>query len=200
MLPEEKKKYTYADYAAWDDDGNRYELIDGAVYMMSAPSLTHQAISGEIFRQLANYLDGKSCEVFAAPFDVRLDADSDDDTVVQPDIAVICDSKKTSDRKSCNGAPDMIVEILSPATALYDQNTKFDKYLEAGVKEYWIVNPETQSVKVYLFKNEEGTFKFYKDAAMVPVHVLEDCQINLAKVFPPLPPEEASESSETTAD
>lgn len=182
QLPKDKK-YTYSDYLTWDDN-TRYELIDGVPYMMSAPSPTHQRISVELATQLRTYLRGKRCEVFPAPFDVRLNADQENNTVVQPDISVICDPNKI-DERGCKGAPDMVIEILSPSTALYDQNTKFDKYLEAGVKEYWLVSPDERKVHVYLFKRNEGTFRVYKDAATIPVYVLEDCQISLTSVFPP---------------
>ena len=194
--PAQNRKYTYSDYLTWDDE-NRYELIDGEVYMMSAPSLDHQEISMEISRQLANYLQGKTCKVFPAPCDVRLNADTEDDTVVQPDMIVVCDPKKIENRKSCKGAPDMVVEILSPSTAIYDQNTKLEKYVRAGVKEYWLVNPETKSVHVYLFKNGEGIFRMYKDADVISVNILENCQIHLADVFPAVSSEEETRRKES---
>lgn len=194
QLPE-GKKYTYADYLTWDDD-NRYELIDGEVYMMSAPSVSHQEISMELGRQIANYLQGKPCKVFSAPFDVRLNADTEDNTVVQPDITVVCDPKKIENGKNCKGAPDMVIEILSPSSGTRDQILKLNMYLEAGVKEYWIVDPETRSVQVYLFKNTEGTFRSYKDKSIISVNILEGCQIDLAAVFPPELPNEEPESSE----
>ena len=105
------KRYTYADYESWDDE-NRYELIDGVVYMMSAPSIEHQGILVELSRQLANFLVGKPCRVFVAPCDVCISGLGDeDDSVVQPDIFVVCDESKL-DKKYCNGAPDMVIEIL----------------------------------------------------------------------------------------
>ena len=182
QLPK-KPKYTYADYLTWDD-GRRYELIDGEVYMMSpAPSVSHQEISGEIFRQFATLLKGKRCKVFSAPFDVRLNADAEDDTVVQPDILIVCDPDKIKNGKNCEGAPDMIVEILSPSSARRDQFDKFNLYLAAGVKEYWIVYPETKMVQVYTLTEGNYVGRAYSDAHMVTVSVLEDCQINLADVF-----------------
>ena len=179
------EKYTYGDYCAWND-GNRYELIDGEAYMMSpAPSIAHQEISGGLFNQLYNHLKGKTCKVFAAPFDVRLNADAEDDTIVQPDIAVVCDLDKISNRKNCKGAPDMIVEILSPSTARHDQVVKFNKYLEAGVREYWVVYPDVRSVMTFLLKDGHYVSKAYGDTELISVSVLEDCQIHLADVFPP---------------
>ena len=108
----EERGFTYKDYARWDDD-IRYELIDGVPYAMASPSRLHQKISGRIFRQLANFLRGKSCEVYAAPLDVRLNPHTFDNIVVQPDILVVCDESKYDD-KSIKGAPDFIIEILSP--------------------------------------------------------------------------------------
>lgn len=182
MQPSEKK-YTYADYLTWNDD-TRYELIDGVPYMMSpAPSPTHQRISGELFVLLHNYLKGKPCDVFSAPFDVRLNADTKDDTVVQPDISVICDPDKI-DERGCKGAPDMVVEILSPSTARRDQLIKFNQYRAAGVREYWIINPEERFVDVHLLKNGEYVSQVYSDTDTISINVLDDCQINLTGVFP----------------
>lgn len=187
-----KEKYTYADYLTWPEKV-RYELIDGVAYMMSpAPSAGHQRIFREIFRQLANYLIGKSCEVFSAPFDVRLNAEAEDNTVVQPDISVICDPSKLNDR-GCKGAPDMVVEILSPATANHDQIIKFNTYRDAGVREYWIVYPEVRNVQVFLLENGKYVGHAYGDTDTIDVAVLEDCKIHLAEVFPPAPPKMKTE-------
>ena len=139
-LHQEEQRYTYADYVTWPGD-ERWELIDGVPYAMSpAPTIGHQRIAGEIHRQLANFLKGKPCEAFIAPVDVRLNADNDDDIVVQPDVLVVCDKNKL-DGKCCNGAPDFVVEILSPSTADHDRVNKFQVYVAAGVREYWIVDP-----------------------------------------------------------
>lgn len=188
-MPREER-YTYADYLTWDD-GKRYELIDGEVYLMSpTPARVHQRISAAITSQLYSYLEGKTCEVYAAPFDVRLNADTADDTVVQPDIAVICDPDKLDDL-GCKGAPDMIVEILSPSTARHDQVTKLEKYRQAGVREYWLVSPQARSVQVNVLKDGAYVNRgYFGDTDTVPVTVLTDFQINLAAVFPPAPPAE----------
>lgn len=177
------RRYTYADYVTWDDD-QRYELIDGVPYLMSSPSSAHQEISGNLFLQFATFLKGKTCKVFSAPYDVRLNAEDKDDTVVQPDISIICDPNKIEE-KGCKGAPDMIVEILSPSTARHDQLVKFNKYREAGVQEYWIVNPEGRNVQAFLLKDGGYFSQAYGDVDSVPINVLDDCQINLADVFPP---------------
>ncbi len=173
--------YTYADYCKWDDD-KRWELIDGVAYAMSpAPSTMHQSILGALYAQLYNFLIGHPCKVFLAPIDVRLDADKDDDTVVQPDIVVICDRSKI-DGKGCNGAPDLVVEIISPSSSRYDKILKFNKYLESGVKEYWLVDPRDKTVTVFSF--QEGAKAVpYGETDKIPVGVLPECVINLAPVF-----------------
>lgn len=145
-------RYTYQDYLHWPDE-QRWELLYGQAYLMSpAPSLTHQTISGELFRQISNHLLDKSCRVFHAPFDVRLpqadEAEEEITTVVQPDILVVCNDHKL-DEKGCRGAPDWIIEILSPATAARDQIDKLALYEPHGVAEYWIVHPVDRIVTVY---------------------------------------------------
>ena len=176
------KRYTYTDYASWDDD-KRWELIDGVPYAMSAPTLDHQRVSGELFFQIKSFLRGRPCEVFASPLDVRLNADSADDTVVQPDIVLICDSTKIGDGKSCQGAPDLVIEILSPSTARFDRLLKLNRYRDAGVREYWIVDPDTKLVETYIFdKNENGSGR-YSDEDDLPVHVLPGLTIKLSDVF-----------------
>lgn len=188
-LPEKTTPYTYADLLAWDEDV-RAEIIDGEVYMMSSPSASHQEISMELSRQFANYLEGKKCRVYAAPFDIRLferagDRPEDITTVVQPDLTVICDRSKTDDH-GCKGAPDMILEILSPSTRRHDRLVKLNLYQRAGVKEYWIVDPITRSVQVFLL-DESGVFRLHEDYGpkdIAKVNVLDGCFIELCKVFP----------------
>jgi len=183
-LPQKKEeqRYTYADYCQWDD-GERWELIDGVSYLMSpAPLRTHQGISRELTRQLANFLIGKPCKVYAAPFDVRLNADTYDDTVVQPDLLIVCDSSKLDD-KGCTGAPDMVIEILSPSTGRHDKLVKFQTYQKAGVREYWIVDPDTRTVQVNILENGKYVAAMYGDTGIAPVHILEGCTVNLRDVF-----------------
>ena len=175
-------RYTYADYASWDDE-NRYELIDGVAFIMSAPSTVHQRILTEMLRQLANFLYGKQCEVFIAPFDVCLNArGDDDDTVVQPDILVICDDSKL-DKKRCNGAPDLVIEIVSPSSSRHDRFKKLNKYLYAGVREYWIVDPDDKILTVHVLEDSKYVIGAYGSDDSVPVNVLEGCEINLSEVF-----------------
>ena len=175
------KQCTYSDYVNWDDD-IRCELIAGIPHMMSSPSEAHQAISFELTRQLGNFLMGKPCKAFAAPFDVRLNANDADDTVVQPDILVVCDMSKL-DGKACAGAPDLVIEILSPSSARLDKVIKYRLYQNAGVREYWIVDVETKTVQVCVLKNGEYFMKAYTDIDSAPVDVLEGCIIGLSDVF-----------------
>lgn len=187
-LPAEKAQYTFADCLTWDEN-ELIEIIDGKAFMMATPSRIHQKISGELFRQLANYLEGKKCEVYAAPFSVRLfeqngDRPEDVDTVVEPDISVVCDRNKL-DIHGCKGAPDLIVEILSPSSLRHDRLVKLNLYQRAGVREYWIVDPENRSVTVFL-PDSIGSFRLHEDYGredVAKVNVLDGCFIELNKVF-----------------
>ena len=181
-LVKDGKRYTYADYAAWDTDV-RYELIDGAAYAMDGPTYDHQKICGELHRQIANFLMGKTCEVIAAPFDVRLNVDDEDNNVFQPDLIVVCDRVKLENGKNCAGSPDMEVEILSPSTARKDKMVKFNRYLKAGVREYWIVDPDAKVVQVFLLDKDNYIVRAYEDTETAPVNVLEGCIIDLSLVF-----------------
>lgn len=186
-LPAEKKLFTFADYLAWNED-EHIELIDGEAVMMAPPSTSHQLISGELFRQLANFLEGKKCRAIPAPFAVRLfeganDTPADVRTVVEPDISVIRDTSKL-DNYGCKGAPDMVIEILSPSTRRHDRLVKLNLYQRAGVREYWIVSPGEQTVEVFLLENGYLSIcGFYEKDGIVKVHVLEGCFIELSKVF-----------------
>ena len=147
------KSYTYADYLKWTFD-ERVELIKGRIFQMSpAPGTNHQRLSSYINYEIYKYLLGKKCEVFHAPFDVRLPRKSKDDkdiiTVLQPDICVICDPAKIEER-GCLGAPDIVVEILSPSNNQKELKHKHEAYQEAAVKEYWIIDPREKAVQVYL--------------------------------------------------
>ena len=182
-VKETAEKYIYSDYAKFDDEIRR-ELIDGVIYMMApAPSQKHQEISAELTRQLKNFLLGKPCKVFHAPFDVCLNAAGDsDNTVVQPDVLVVCDKSKL-DGKRCDGAPDFIIEILSPSNTKHDTLRKFDKYLQTGVREYWIIDPEREIVHTHVLKNVEYVTKLYSSTDVAAVSVLEGCMIDFNGVF-----------------
>ena len=148
--------HTYGDYLAWPEDV-RYELIDGTAYAMSpAPTVSHQEVVLELSRQIDEVLDASPCRVLIAPLDVRLprgdEADEAVDTVVQPDLLVVCDPARI-DERGVRGAPDWIIEVLSPATAAHDQVVKRDLYERAGVREYWLVHPTDRIVTVYRLEN-----------------------------------------------
>ena len=152
-------RYTYGDYRTWTDD-TRWELVDGFAYAMApAPTRTHQLVVGETFRQIANQLQGQRCRPFVAPFDVRLprsnESDDATDTVVQPDIVVVCDPAKL-DERGCRGAPDWVIEVLSPSTADHDHRVKRAAYERAGVLEYWLVHPTDRVVHIY--RAEQGGY------------------------------------------
>jgi Uma2 family endonuclease len=180
--------FTYGDYVNWSDD-ERWELIEGFAFNMSpAPSRRHQEISRELERQIANFLLDKPCEVYDAPFDVRLpEADEDDEnieTVVQPDIVVICDEKKLDD-KGCRGAPDLIIEILSPSTTSKDMKIKLALYEKHSIKEYWIVHPVDNTVLVFkLGKNKMyGKPDVYTAEDKIKTAILDGLEIDLSLVF-----------------
>lgn len=183
---QEIKKYTYADLLEMDDD-KRYEIIDGKLYLMSSPSITHQAIAGAIYTQLVLFLEGKKCTPFIAPLDVAFSKSKQEHkifNVVQPDVMVVCDIKKLEDGKKVFGAPDFVIEILSPSTSRKDQLEKLNLYLKYKVKEYWIIDPENMWVWPYLL-NEQGMYELGKVYELtneeVPVKVLKGCKINLIK-------------------
>lgn len=152
-LPQQNKEYTIADIYALSD-GQRAELIDGQMYMMTPPSRRHQRITLELSTIINNYIKGNggSCEVDIAPFAVFLNAD--DKNYVEPDISVICDADKLTD-KGCTGVPDWIIEIVSPSSRRMDYYTKLFKYRTAGVREYWIVDPEKNRIMVYSFESQD---------------------------------------------
>ena len=185
-LPQEKR-YTLADALTWDES-ERIELIYGDPFMMAPPVRSHQKISGELFGQLHNYLKGKKCEVYAAPFAVRLFEQNDDypedvDTMVEPDISVVCDPGKLDDI-GCKGAPDLVMEILSPTTQRHDRFIKFNLYQQAGVQEYWIVDPASKAVQVFVLDDGRYVAKNFGTAEdTLKVNVLEDCTIDLSQVF-----------------
>jgi Uma2 family endonuclease len=151
---------------------------------MAAPSDFHQAILAELTRQMGNYLRGKPCKVRPAPYDVRLfyEEDESDDTVVQPDISVICDEAKRGP-EGCRGAPDLVVEILSPSNTMEEMFRKFNLYLRAGVREYWIVSAESKTVQAFVLQNGVYREKVYDSGASLPSLVLEGLSVTLADVF-----------------
>lgn len=194
LAQRDQQHHTYADYLGWPED-IRYELIDGVAWLMApAPDLGHQEIAGEVFFQLRRQLDGQPCRAFIAPVDVRLpraaEADENIDTVVQPDVLVVCDASQL-DRRGVRGAPDFVVEVLSPATAAHDHVRKRRIYERAGVKEYWLVHPVDRMVTVYrLAGTEYGKPDVFPLAGETPVGVLSGCAIAWDAVAERLPPVE----------
>jgi Uma2 family endonuclease len=173
--------HCYSDYLTWPDD-IRYELIDGIAYAMSpAPDLAHQDVVGEIYHQARSALQGKPCRAFIAPVDVRLpkqdEADEHVDTVVQPDVMVVCDNSKL-DRRGIRGAPDWVVEVLSPSTSGHDQIKKRDIYERHGVREYWLIHLIDRVLTVYsLVDAEYGKPEIYELRGETRVNVLPDILI-----------------------
>jgi len=177
------KGFTYKDYLSWGDDV-RFELIDGIPYMMAAPTRWHQRVTVDISRQLGNWLEDKPCEVYAAPFDVRLfpEADKSDRAVVQPDVLVICDEKKLADGKACLGAPDFVVEVTSKSTKGKDFREKKALYERAGVREYWIV--EEGAVYKHALANGEyqETVHDLDEEIAISVDALPGCSVDFTKI------------------
>jgi len=187
-LPKEQEEsyFTYADYKEWElDEGERYELINGEAFAMSGPNTEHQAILMELSSQFHEYFRGKPCQVFPAPYDVRLfyEEDDSDDTVVQPDIMVICDKNKIGP-EGCRGAPDLVIEILSPSNTAIEMVRKFKLYRQAGVREYWIVDSENKGLTVNCFRDDTIFTNTYEDTETVPVAVFPGLSIALEQVFP----------------
>ena len=184
-LLKEEYSYTYADYKDWDLAAHeRFELIDGVPYAMASPTIRHQAILGELFKQIALYLTGKKCRVYPAPLDVRLffEEDESDDTVVQPDIVVICEERKRGP-EGCRGAPEFTVEILSPSNTAIEMERKFELYRDAGVEEYWVVDPENKRVRSHRFKEDEIITHLYAAEDSAPIEILGGLTIDLKAVF-----------------
>ena len=189
-VPQEERQYTYADYLAWPED-ERVEIIDGVLYMQATPSPEHQEISMNLATQIAVYLKGKSCKVYAAPFSVRLLTKGDErkaedvKKVVEPDITVVCDKSKI-DNQGCKGIPDWIIEIISPSSIKHDRVTKFNQYEKAGVVEYWIVEPEGKILSVFLLQSDGryGRPEIYTEEDKIIVSIFPDLTIDLSAVFP----------------
>lgn len=178
-LPQ-KEIYTIENIYALPE-GQRAELIDGQMYMMAPPNTIHQRIIMNLSRKIANYIEAHkgSCEVFPAPFAVFLNGD--DLNYVEPDITVICDKDKLDDR-GCNGAPDWIIEVVSPSTSRMDYGVKLFKYRSAGVREYWIVNPKTRTVNLFDFEHEKMSNQYsFEDT--IPVCIYDNLEINIAELL-----------------
>ncbi|MCC8061388.1 MAG: Uma2 family endonuclease [Clostridiales bacterium] len=176
-LPEERI-YTIEDIYNLPD-GQRAELLDGQIYDMAPPGRTHQRLVGALYRKIADYIDlnGGSCEVDIAPFAVFLN--QDELNYVEPDISVICDPKKLTD-KGCSGAPDWIIEIVSPASRRMDYMVKLFKYRSAEVREYWIADPDKGKITVYDFAGDEPGYYTFSDK--IPVGIYPGFSIDFSTI------------------
>jgi Uma2 family endonuclease len=182
-VPLEDRRYTYADYLSWEGP-ERYQLIYGEAFMMASPSVEHQAILVELSRQFSNWLRGKPCRVFVAPLDVRLfpEEDNSDKTVVQPDLLVVCGRDKLA-KGSVNGPPDIAVEIISPSTSSKQHLLKFNAYLDAGIREYWVIDPEEKRAQVHVYENGHFISSAYKRDAVIQSTVLPDFSVGLKSLW-----------------
>ena len=183
------KKYTYADYLTWQFQ-ERVELIFGKIFRMSpAPKTYHQTLATELLYRVRKQLEGKEGKVFTAPFDVRLPLTANipvnkTENIVQPDICVVCDLSKL-DERGCHGAPDLIIEIVSKSSVKKDFHEKYDLYEQAGVKEYWIVNPNDISISVCLL-NSTGKYQVQKPHTLgdtLQCTVLPGLEINIEETY-----------------
>jgi Uma2 family endonuclease len=187
--------YSYADYLSWQFT-ELVELLRGKIMRrMSAPTDAHQALVGELYRRVANHLYRQPCQVRVAPYDVRLPkrghtADAAIYTVVQPDLCVICDPAKIEPR-GCLGAPDLIIEVVSPRTAARDWKDKFDLYEEAGVGEYWIVLPQENDISVFVLDETTARYRLvgeYASPGAIPCRTLPGLELDWADIFAENPP------------
>lgn len=178
--------YSYADYLLWKIK-ERVELFKGKIFEMSAPSPIHQEISFKLSGQFYLFFQEKQCKVFTAPFDVRIPKQSIEDkeiyTVVQPDLCVICDISKI-DEKGCLGAPDLVVEILSPGNSKKEMKNKFELYQEAGVEEYWIIDPDRENISIFILQDKKyiGLAPIV-NGEKIKSHLFPNLEIDTSKIF-----------------
>ena len=179
----QEELYTYEDYLTWNG-AERWELIDGYAYLMAAASPEHQEISGNFYLALREYLKGKSCKAYQ-DIDVRLfpEKEAAREVVVRPDLSVICNQEQLN-AKGCNGAPNLIIEILSPSNQRVDRYIKFKRYFQAGVREYWIVDPESKVVQVNLLEGKRYMVMICEVADTLRCTVLPGLEIQLRDIFP----------------
>jgi len=182
------KTYSYADYLQWTFE-DRLELIKGKIFKMTpAPNLYHQDISAVVSYELFDYLKGKPCKVYTAPFDVRLPRKVEKSnekiyTVVQPDICVICDLRKL-DKRGCIGAPDIVIEILSPGNNEKELRNKYEVYEESGIKEYWIISPQDKTfLKYTLVEEQYQPSRLMTVGDIITTTILPDFKLDLETVF-----------------
>ena len=180
MALAQEKVYTIDDIYALPD-GERAELIDGKIYNMTPPKRIHQKLVAQLTKLIGNYIEAKDgdCEVYPAPFAVFLNAD--DKTYVEPDVSVICDKNKL-DEYGCNGAPDWIVEIVSPSTSSHDYVRKLNLYMDAGVRDYWIIDPRSKRILVYHLEKTDFEVKTYTFQDRVKANIYDDLWIDFTEL------------------
>ena len=178
-MPFSKRVYTIADIEALPD-GERAELINGEMFMLASPNTVHQELITELMVDIYNQIKQRKgkCKVYAAPFSVYLH--NDDKTYLEPDISVICERDRM-DKKGCHGAPDWVIEITSPSTVKRDYGIKLEEYKKAGVREYWIVDPDTKKITVYHLEKSE-TSEQYTFTDKIQVGIYEDFVIDFAEI------------------
>jgi Uma2 family endonuclease len=186
--PDHFLTYSYADYIQWKFK-ERLELFKGKIFKMGAPCTLHQVVAGNLYGEMRNYFKGKICQVFIAPFDIRLPVknqkkDDEITTVVQPDICIVCDAAKIDSRGVC-GAPDLVIEILSPGNSKKELRLKFELYEEAGVREYWVINPAEENLLVFLLEQERkfGSPKIYTGGDTLTAAILPGFAIEVDEIF-----------------
>ena len=186
--PDPSYTYTYADYMQWKFK-ERLELFRGKIFKMGAPNTLHQVVAGNLYSEYKNYLKGKTCRVFVAPFDIRLPVknrkkDDEITTVVQPDVCIVCDPSKVDTRGVC-GAPDLVIEVLSPGNSRKEIRLKHELYEEAGVKEYWIISPVEQNLAVFLLDplGKFGGAKIYVNGDKLASTIVPGLEINIDDIF-----------------
>jgi Uma2 family endonuclease len=185
--PSPEYTYTYADYLKWKFE-ERLELFKGKIFKLSAPNTAHQKIAGNIYLRARLILETQKCQVFIAPFDVRLPVknkkkDNEITTVIQPDLCIVCDETKI-DERGCCGAPDLVIEILSPGNSQKEVCLKFQLYEEAGVKEYWIINPVEENLIVYTLDVEKfGGGKMYAGGDRIKSASVMGLSIDVTDIF-----------------
>lgn len=184
------RKISYEEYMELvDPSDQRYELIDGEVYLLASPSFKHQMVVNEIAGHFYNYFRGKTCRSLTAPLDVRLFGYAakfeEDPNVVQPDLVVICDLDKVNESNQYEGLPTLVVEVLSPATKGKDMVTKLNLYMKSGVREYWVVNPENKSIMQYSFSPDRDieSFNSLGEEATIKASVFAGLELQLGDVF-----------------
>lgn len=183
------KRVTYDEFLKYTETSeSQFELIDGQIYLMSAPRHVHQAALSKLFLKIGNWLEGKPCEAFVAPYDIKLFNDSpsfeDDPNVVQPDISIICDPDNINDNGYYEGIPTMVVEVLSPSTRTKDMIAKLSLYMKSGVMEYWVVDTDHKEITLYSFKDRElDQVHHYRVDETVSSRHFEGMTIELKDIF-----------------